>query len=703
MLEKYKIYLLSILAALLFMAGCAQMVPINIKKPGELKLQGISKIAIIDFNTIKSDPNLGKYAAKSDTLELAKKNVLDIFYKLPFYTLTDLSLEKKLENDMESYARKTSHRFDAVLYGKLWWQLSEEYDNVRPKTYNLEKWKNMKYVCGKDKKGRPIYCTKHITLSTEDKFVKEHYRAVNSSLMLSLSIYKMDGGIIKKLTQVFEIAKLDAKIINGCFTLNKPVILDDKGLSAETSNSFAETGLQIGQSFLGGFSSLFGGDKKSKKITDDYKVKRDINTIPGELEFKTAMLDSVSEMLQKMIAPHYEKFEVALPQGTDAKTSSMFWTSAYHALINYLINTKLSNDYNDLSQLFYEIEFKEGAEEVVKRLHRENFEEDNMKKDEKDKKPYVPLSVDELDKEAEKYLQSHLTDIYNLALAIEASGDYKKALEMYRFVFDKKSEKQQYADGIGRCLLALDMADRVKEKRNELSNSKQIINKESPVVVAKTESYKAIENSKLSVNKPDESDQPETITEYPVTDISAIENDENDENDRSVATSVDFSESTIKDQNIPVNEPEISDKSLKTHNVAEKKILQPENSPCAVWLKLPEQKQAESEIIMEALNAWKDAWSAMNLDAYLSFYAQNFKPDNGLNRKTWEKQRHRRFKKDYIKIVITKPEINFETCTLAKVIFYQKYESNSFKDYTMKYLVFQKSGTHWRIIKEGAN
>jgi hypothetical protein len=52
-----------------------------------------------------------------------------------------------------------------------------------------------------------------------------------------------------------------------------------------------------------------------------------------------------------------------------------------------------------------------------------------------------------------------------MALSLEALGDFERALEIYRFVFQRyENTDQQFADGMGRCLLALDMADRLTEE-----------------------------------------------------------------------------------------------------------------------------------------------------------------------------------------------------------------------------------------------
>ena len=458
-MPKYLIFLFFVSVGLL--SACAQKALINVKRPGELNLKGVSKIAIIEFNTINSEPELGRFPVKPDTLALAKKSLTDIFYKYPFYSLVDLSLEKHLD---PSSRIKRKRRFDALIYGKLWWQISGEYDNFKPAKFTLETWKIKTYVCGHDKKGRPKHCSAHLTTSTKDRFYKNHYRAVTASLMLSLSVYKMnqDGqdGRIQKLTQVFELATQNALIKNGVFYPSKPALF-----GASTEKDRAEA-LKTDESFLGSVSEFFGTEKKSQKVTGDKGVTRAVKTIPADLEFKIVLLDEIGKTFQEMIAPHYEEFEVSIPFESDVKSSSLLQCSAYQGLIKYIVDTKLANGYGEFSQFFYEMDFRKGAEEVVNKTHRDNFDKENQKRKVKERKPYVPLTPDELKEAAESHLKDHVEDIYNLALSFEAIGDYERALEIYRFGFENyKSEDQSYADGIGRCLFALDMADRLIEKK----------------------------------------------------------------------------------------------------------------------------------------------------------------------------------------------------------------------------------------------
>ena len=53
-------------------------------------------------------------------------------------------------------------------------------------------------------------------------------------------------------------------------------------------------------------------------------------------------------------------------------------------------------------------------------------------------------------------------------------------------------------------------------------------------------------------------------------------------------------------------------------------------------------KPAANNEVLDTVNAWAKAWSAKNVDAYLAFYARDFKTPGGEARPEWEKARRQR-------------------------------------------------------------
>ncbi|NJM32604.1 MAG: outer membrane protein assembly factor BamE [Limnobacter sp.] len=104
--------------------------------------------------------------------------------------------------------------------------------------------------------------------------------------------------------------------------------------------------------------------------------------------------------------------------------------------------------------------------------------------------------------------------------------------------------------------------------------------------------------------------------------------------------------------------------------------------------------------ISDLLNDWAAAWSAKDVNRYLSFYAENFK--NGKqSREAWEKQRKSRLSnKDYISVSLSDVQIDIQSDVLAEVHFTQQYASNRFKETGTKTLTLRKVSGQWKIQKE---
>jgi len=123
------------------------------------------------------------------------------------------------------------------------------------------------------------------------------------------------------------------------------------------------------------------------------------------------------------------------------------------------------------------------------------------------------------------------------------------------------------------------------------------------------------------------------------------------------------------------------------------------NFPCSLWKDQKKSRQ-EKHNLKSTVKKWAKAWSQMNLDSYLSFYSKQFKPGNGLNFERWKSQRNKRFNKPYIRVKTSNFQIDFNSCTKAKVIFDQYYETKGYSDNTRKQLLFDKDSGEWKIIEE---
>ncbi|VAX14699.1 hypothetical protein MNBD_GAMMA24-1893, partial [hydrothermal vent metagenome] len=111
-------------------------------------------------------------------------------------------------------------------------------------------------------------------------------------------------------------------------------------------------------------------------------------------------------------------------------------------------------------------------------------------------------------------------------------------------------------------------------------------------------------------------------------------------------------------------------------------------------------KQADKEILL-TLQGWASAWSAQQVDRYLSFYAPDFRPAKGMSRRRWEQQRRLRLRRPaWVKITLNDFQIQSAGKGLAWVRFLQRYQSDTYRDRTRKEIMLKSSPEGWRILFE---
>jgi len=101
------------------------------------------------------------------------------------------------------------------------------------------------------------------------------------------------------------------------------------------------------------------------------------------------------------------------------------------------------------------------------------------------------------------------------------------------------------------------------------------------------------------------------------------------------------------------------------------------------------------------VRAWAEAWSTQDVQAYLSFYGEEFQPPKGTSRERWEAGRRERLQTpEFIEIGIDAFELNWSTSERAEVRFEQSYRSNTFRDRVAKMLELVLIEGEWKISKE---
>ena len=120
--------------------------------------------------------------------------------------------------------------------------------------------------------------------------------------------------------------------------------------------------------------------------------------------------------------------------------------------------------------------------------------------------------------------------------------------------------------------------------------------------------------------------------------------------------------------------------------------------------KLPRVRIEPAQDAVEAtVQGWAAAWAAQDVDLYLSFYASDFQPDDGLSRQEWASQRRLRLTQpSWIKVELGKLRVTGQNDQQAVVEFTQEYRSDTYSDVTHKQLVLDRVGDGWRIRQENS-
>ncbi|MGH8669433.1 MAG: tetratricopeptide repeat protein [Burkholderiales bacterium] len=105
--------------------------------------------------------------------------------------------------------------------------------------------------------------------------------------------------------------------------------------------------------------------------------------------------------------------------------------------------------------------------------------------------------------------------------------------------------------------------------------------------------------------------------------------------------------------------------------------------------------------VLKAVNAWAQAWSNRDVDAYLASYAKDFKTPKGQPRADWEKSRRARIGgAKSISVEIGSPKVTMKSTDQASVTFRQAYRSDTFKATGSKTLVLIRAEGRWLIQDE---
>ena len=111
-------------------------------------------------------------------------------------------------------------------------------------------------------------------------------------------------------------------------------------------------------------------------------------------------------------------------------------------------------------------------------------------------------------------------------------------------------------------------------------------------------------------------------------------------------------------------------------------------------------KNKDAELIAFA-NDWANAWSAKDIDLYLSKYAQDFKTPNGDAFSLWQTSRRQKISSQgKILVEIEDLKLSMKIENSARIQFKQKYTSDKLTEMSNKLLVVKKIDGRWLIQEE---
>ena len=454
--------------------GCSTpSLPLSMEASGEFKLTEVSKIALIEFNTLPNDPFTGTSAADQATCALVQRAVSAAFSRSGMWKIARLDAEEVA--GMLEPGVIPSRRFDAIAYGRVWWQYPDEYDSLKPEIFTLETKTRIKYrlpkepsysSSGSSSSGSGFfstigkinstmksidsgfdnlfgessssssslrssldsgYETVDLVTLTQDVLEMVGHRSREAMLMLALSIYRVSAkGVVEKIADTF-------------VALDQTHLLEN-GQYESRDASFGAPGAGTGAT----------AEKKQEGSTE---LPANVATIPSDLQAKLMLAARAAEDLGRRIAPHKVVRKVTF-EFEDEKLLNLLRNRAYVAAEQYALRT---------------IRFALGAEvadkvEPLIAYGKPDYEVPPSSSGDiaKVSNPDANASVAAVERLVEN--NDCVEALFALAICQEATGRYDEALYTYRYVFRIAPEAAP-AEGIARCHEALDAAARIAEQK----------------------------------------------------------------------------------------------------------------------------------------------------------------------------------------------------------------------------------------------
>ena len=112
-------------------------------------------------------------------------------------------------------------------------------------------------------------------------------------------------------------------------------------------------------------------------------------------------------------------------------------------------------------------------------------------------------------------------------------------------------------------------------------------------------------------------------------------------------------------------------------------------------------EQATVAAVKQTVIDWSEAWSARDINAYLTYYAANFSPPDDRPLEQWRELRRMRLSQaGSIKVTIADLVVEMADTANAKATFTQSYQSEVYSDRVKKTLVLRLENNRWLITRE---
>ena len=296
--------------------------------------------------------------------------------------------------------------------------------------------------------GSKVEHVKEVTTRTKDELATVPYRSRKASLMLSLTVYRIDAdGTVSKVVETYSVAEQFASRSNGAMS-NAGALVGSYGVSRadEMQNAGKKSG--------GYFSGLIGKKEKKAEVEAKFEPTQNTRTMPSTLQMKVEMANRMVAELSKKLQPTSVTFEIS-NEFSDKKLAFLLQDNAFLAGREYS-TFALEQNLRDA--------YKADKAKAI-------LDEKACILDEVD----IPAAYAKASKLFKEAAGKNLDYIYCEGLCEEGMGHYKQALYVYRLAFEI-SPKFETAMGISRCLFAMDMAERVKETNKEVKKAEKKAN-----------------------------------------------------------------------------------------------------------------------------------------------------------------------------------------------------------------------------------